>query len=542
MRGYIYLFFLLWAMSCYAFESGNLIIDRIVIEKKKSDGKSWDAFKGKPDVVILISMQVAQKRENIYLSGVFKNRYRVLDVINTKIKVAGKEKLYIQIHDRDIAKNDLIGSHTLVFDKEQANKQITISFGQVKTFRYIFTWKDPSEKGEKLPKNEKTEEKTLGKEIPQNLESKIGEKEIKESKLPKETEPKNSKIETKLLEEDPNKTEGKEEGPPVDEKIFEEEPQKPKIEELPEEEEFHPRYRAWKPESKVVPSKVMGTLKCGMCHALEEKIGKKTAHQKGYDSLHKKSRAKAIMKNLGLSGRIHKAEQCISCHYTVQETKGVQETIEGISCESCHGGGKDWIISHSDWEVPLPKRWEEAKDKGMIPSTDIYELGRKCYQCHTISDEKLINQGKHTSGEFFEFARYSQGSIGHNFMQGHVNQTTSQEKLRVIYITGAMLNLEYSLRAYCMAKNDKGKYFKSMDKNTRKALRNIRDITKKVQIPEVEALIDVLKGEKLLLENKKALLLLAEEAGKLAKKFAYNHSGKELEAIDSLLPKKREYK
>ncbi len=39
----------------------------------------------------------------------------------------------------------------------------------------------------------------------------------------------------------------------------------------------------------------------------------------------------------------------LRCHYTPQVSNDQLRAFSGVSCESCHGAGRDWINVHNDY-------------------------------------------------------------------------------------------------------------------------------------------------------------------------------------------------
>lgn len=97
------------------------------------------------------------------------------------------------------------------------------------------------------------------------------------------------------------------------------------------------------------PMKVLGNDACVKCHASEIQVWKSTPHARTFDELHRRPEAKAIASKLGLSS-IKNEGRCVACHYTQQFTPASDvHVIAGVSCESCHGAGKDWLDVHADY-------------------------------------------------------------------------------------------------------------------------------------------------------------------------------------------------
>src|SRR5437870_2149183 len=97
------------------------------------------------------------------------------------------------------------------------------------------------------------------------------------------------------------------------------------------------------------PAKTVGPFKgagCGECHGNELLSWQASGHARAFDELHRSPKAKEIAERLGVK-RVKRDPACASCHYTVQQQEKGPEPIAGVSCESCHDAGLDWVKVHS---------------------------------------------------------------------------------------------------------------------------------------------------------------------------------------------------
>ncbi|BBM82648.1 cytochrome c554 [Candidatus Uabimicrobium amorphum] len=294
---------------------------------------------------------------------------------------------------------------------------------------------------------------------------------------------------------------------------------------------------------KVDPAKVLTFNKCNDCHKQAVQVWKKTPHHNTFKQLHKRPRAKEIVKKMGLKGSIKRNGFCATCHYTQQMSRGKPKAISGVSCESCHGASRDWVNIHNNKAADRMQRLKEASAKGMNNTTDVYNIAQNCYQCHSVGNEKLVNVGGHKAGsDNFEVVRWSQGMVRHNFVRGNnsTNAKSSIERLRVMFITGAMLDLEYGLRGVALA-TKKGRYYDAKMKRTNVAFKRLKAINSKSGgIPEIQTLLTLFK--KLNFNNKKNLTTAANFITLQARKFTQNHDGSKLSGVDAALPKESDYK
>ncbi len=139
-----------------------------------------------------------------------------------------------------------------------------------------------------------------------------------------------------------------------------------------------------------------------------------------------------------------------------------RESVAGISCESCHGAGQDWIKVHSGFSGKTPlfeskaeakARWKLAESKGMIRPHSFYQLAKNCYGCHVVPQEDLVNKGGHKAGSAFDLVSWSQGEVRHNtwYSKGRENVPASAARKRMLYLVGLGVELETALRAIAKA-------------------------------------------------------------------------------------------
>ncbi len=249
---------------------------------------------------------------------------------------------------------------------------------------------------------------------------------------------------------------------------------------------------------------------------------------------------------------IREDSDCLTCHFTSAIKDGEVTPIAGITCESCHGAGKDWIKVHSDYggkgvtretEDPANKkdRLEKSGAAGMIRPVRLYALAQNCYSCHTVPNEKLVNKGGHPAGSKFELVRWSQGEVRHNVQYTKENGEAPLERRRMMYIVGRILDLEFALRGVAKATKN-ANYAKTMAKRTKVAKKRIQQIAEVVDAPEITAILAIADKAKLKLNSEGPLTTAANEVATEAKKLAANHDGSQFSGIDALLPAPDKYK
>ncbi|TWT85839.1 Perchlorate reductase subunit gamma precursor [Posidoniimonas polymericola] len=305
---------------------------------------------------------------------------------------------------------------------------------------------------------------------------------------------------------------------------------------------------------KCDPAKVLGDEACAKCHQQEVNQWRLTPHYRTFDILHRKPEAKAIADKLGLRS-VKRNDTCVRCHYTQQEQRGRARVIAGVSCESCHGAAADWVNLHADYGGPnVTKQMESAEHKkqrrqasvaaGMNNPSDIYLIARQCLGCHTTPDEQLVNVGGHNAGSAgFELVSWSQGIVRHNFQRtdGQSNAPSSVEQLRVMYLVGAMADLEMSLRAVAKA-TTAANFGQQAAARAARVKQRLWEAQRLLDDRLIAKALDAVAELELTLDNADAILNAANRVGKAAQEFSKTADGATLAAIDPLLPTADKYK
>lgn len=305
--------------------------------------------------------------------------------------------------------------------------------------------------------------------------------------------------------------------------------------------------------ARVDPAKITTVEACGECHVSAYEVWKDTPHATTFKTMHRKERAETIAGKLGLQ-LIKRDAFCFSCHYTPVLKSGRIRVVSGVSCESCHGAGADWIEVHNDYgpganhETESPAHREErirrSRAAGMRRPSDLYDVAANCFSCHSVPDERLVNVGGHSTGSAgFELVEWSQGEIRHNFLEsfkrGEIgpNVERSSERKRVMYVAGRALDLEYSLRGAAVAERE-GVYAKAMARRVRSAVSELRAVHGASSIPEVGRMLTLVKEVRVGPGNRAALLAAADGVEREARAFlarADEAVGTRLAALDPLL-------
>jgi hypothetical protein len=304
----------------------------------------------------------------------------------------------------------------------------------------------------------------------------------------------------------------------------------------------------------LTPALVIGSDACAKCHAAEVNAWKQTPHHETFLTLHRKPQAQEIAKKMGVSSFKHDSA-CIKCHYSMQQQSGALEPIAGVSCESCHGPAKNWVDTHHDYGGPGIKRGQESAEhrhqrlvnsisKGMRNPENVYLVAQSCYRCHTVPDEKLVNVGGHVAGSMnFEMVAWSQGTIRHNFVRsdGKANLPSDPTRLRVLFVSGMIADLEFSLRATAEA-TAKETFGTTSAGRAARAAKRIAAAQEKVNQPVLAEVMEAFKSVQLKLNNRDQLVDAADRIAEMGVRFAATVDGSQLAALDAFLPKPDQWK
>lgn len=299
--------------------------------------------------------------------------------------------------------------------------------------------------------------------------------------------------------------------------------------------------------------RVGGPESCAECHIQEIEAWKLSAHFRTFNDLHRRPETAAMLERLGLS-RIKHEKQCMDCHYlNRQEEEGIKST-SGISCESCHGAGQDWVQTHGDYGKGLTKITESAEHRrarqqqaitaGMITPDNLYALGANCYSCHMLSDEKLVNVGGHPSlSEGFNLLTWSQGEVRHTMLRtdNQANPEASPAHRRRLFVLGVILETEYGFRAVARA-TEKASFGLTLARRTDAARKLLEKIQALAPTSELAAIIAVAQTTGLRLNNAAELNAAAEKLSGLGREFAARVTGEQLAGMDALLPTAEQYR
>ena len=301
------------------------------------------------------------------------------------------------------------------------------------------------------------------------------------------------------------------------------------------------------------PEKVLGPASCAECHPQEIEVWKATVHFKSLYQSHRTPEATQIVNQLGLAPM--KTEPlCAECHYLTKQVDGVNEIAAAISCESCHGAGRGWVEGHGDYGRGFKKETEPAAHRtarradaiaqGMIDPNNVYALGRNCYGCHVLQDEKLANVGGHIPGSVgFNLLAWTQGEVRHNVQKndGKANPEAPLAIRRRLLAVGWILETEYCLRATARA-TEKAAYGVTYARRADAARKMLEKIQGLAPTPELAAILAVVRPLALKLNNAAELAAAADKLTPLGRDFSDHVTDAQLAGLDSLLPGSDAYK
>jgi nitrate reductase cytochrome c-type subunit len=300
------------------------------------------------------------------------------------------------------------------------------------------------------------------------------------------------------------------------------------------------------------PAKTVGPNACAECHKQEVEAWKGSHHFKTFRDMPRKTEANEIADKMGVR-RIKSESLCLGCHFTVQQKDSKEEPVAGISCESCHSAGQEWIKVHSGYSGKTEKtetkaeeeaRWKLAESKGMIRPHTLYRLAKNCLGCHVVPQEDLVNKGGHKAGSAFELVSWSQGEVRHNTWnsKGKENVAADANRKRMLYLVGLGVELETALRAVGKATVRKTYAFE-MAKRADRARKQLAAAAKAApNVPEIAKMVEFGHSAGLKLNNERFLTAAADGVSKLLASVSEKYDGSTMAGLDSLIPGPDKYK
>ncbi len=299
--------------------------------------------------------------------------------------------------------------------------------------------------------------------------------------------------------------------------------------------------------------RVVGANACAECHKDVAAVWKGTHHFSTFRDMPRSKAARDIARKLKIR-RIKADPLCLGCHFTQQKVRNRTRVTAGISCESCHGAGRDWIKVHSAFSGKTAKdqetkaeataRWKRSEALGMIRPRALYQLAKNCYGCHVVPREKLVNVGGHTPGSAFELVSWSQGEIRHNlwYSKGKRNAPASVMRKRMMYLVGLAVEVETALRAVAVA-TQKKEYAIRMAHRTNRSRKRLEAAAKLlVGVPELRKIVELSHSAGLKLNNHSALSAAAGRIAAETLRLLANHDGSTFAKLDKLIPGSSQFK
>jgi len=327
--------------------------------------------------------------------------------------------------------------------------------------------------------------------------------------------------------------------------------------------------------SVVDPRRVEGQGKCIDCHKLEVKAWLASKHAtRAFDLLRTAPTSRTYAEKLGIRPvDIARKSLCVNCHATpTVDSTGRRGLLSGVSCEACHNaaGGEDgWLNRHAVYGPSGTRREQESdshyqdraaacQTAGQFRSDNLYQLVKRCFACHVVSDESLV-EADHDHGDNFEVVSKMLGEVRHNFF---LDQTTNAEvatlwsdplhhgagrnaaaRKRVAFVVGQLVDLETSLRSLASA-SEENDFTDLMIDRIDEALgllaEDLLEEVEETELPEIEQAVDAaepvfekLDDDGFAAEDKGDYLEAASQVGRAAKAFAAR-DGSKLAEIDDL--------
>lgn len=323
-----------------------------------------------------------------------------------------------------------------------------------------------------------------------------------------------------------------------------------------------PQERARSEAAKIIgPEKsAYSQVWCGYCHVLEASVWRQSKHAIGFSLTHKTDQTAQILGALDLRS-MKRDGDCRRCHYTSVLSGGQLRPAWGVTCESCHGAAVDWINVHnrrdgtlngelliwgtgksgkSEKPVSRAQRLSKARQQGMIDSEQLYALVKRCYGCHLVDDERLINKTVHTDGARFILPGWLDGEVRHRFASSPgapthpSNPPLAIERKRVIYVLGSLVELESTMRALSKVNETGSKYHRVLIDRANSARSRVKAVADLAALPHVASALAVVPPD--LTTASTIDPAWANEIAGIASQFVTDTSGATMQQIDELIP------
>ncbi|MFT5466259.1 MAG: hypothetical protein ACI8UO_001357 [Verrucomicrobiales bacterium] len=311
------------------------------------------------------------------------------------------------------------------------------------------------------------------------------------------------------------------------------------------------------------PAAMMGVESCRDCHDSHVEAWENTKHATSFSNLHERELAQSIASLLEVQPlEIRQEASCSRCHFTEEKIHGVIQIEQAVSCESCHGAGESWIDVHNNGSLSRQFRVLQSSKAGMAHPDNVHDMGKRCYDCHVIDSEALVNIAGHpATSEGFEFYSWSQGEMKHNFMYEKEGRKTKrngknpveipQSRARKLFLAGKLLHLSATLNAIAKSQDPptdvEGNYVKLPDGKytfavqhalkARELAEEIRKLQKIVPNKCYAKVIGIMESLQLETGNTEAIQEAAGMVDDVAEHFCLDATGAEYPALDQILAK-----
>ena len=137
----------------------------------------------------------------------------------------------------------------------------------------------------------------------------------------------------------------------------------------------------------------VGGMKCFNCH----KLGRKAWQESHAQTLAQLAEPKAA-EYAKATGGDARHPKCLACHAPVT----VAGAPAAVSCESCHGPARGWIVPHQEpaFYATAPAQWMGMRNL----HKNSREIARICVECHVVNDKAIAAAG-HPVGASFDAGR-----------------------------------------------------------------------------------------------------------------------------------------
>lgn len=123
-----------------------------------------------------------------------------------------------------------------------------------------------------------------------------------------------------------------------------------------------------------------------------------------------------IANRLKLKTNPWQARECLVCHAPgavdiTDRTTLSARISEGVSCESCHGAARDWLVPHRsvEWNFSDIRNESHRTQSGFIDTKSLASRIDRCADCHVGNASQMVNHDLIAAGHprlAFEFAAY----------------------------------------------------------------------------------------------------------------------------------------